>query len=145
MTGLALAISSLPTALKSKVHACFSGYLWTPQNVVPHRHLNPVNPTRFLHIKHRFGCDFAAAAVTVTAATSASAATWAAAAAGGGSCNLTSGKVNTGGGWGGRDSVNEFEEDDEEEAAEEEEEEERAISMEDLEEAWCCSSRWISL
>lgn len=53
--GFAFAISSRPADLKSNVHPWISGYLWTPQKVVPHRHLNPVNPTRFLHTVHRFG------------------------------------------------------------------------------------------
>lgn len=55
-SGFARAISSLPTSLKSKVHPWFSGYLWDPQNVISHLHLNPVNPTRFLQTMHRFGC-----------------------------------------------------------------------------------------
>jgi hypothetical protein len=97
------------------VHPCFSGYLWTPQKVVPHLHLNPVNPTRLRHVKHRFGW----AATTATSSprdTTACVRTSLA----------TSGKVNAGGG---RDTVAGGEE-----VEEEEEEEERAISMEDLEE-----------
>lgn len=54
-TGFARAIASLPTALKSKLQPCCSGYLWVPQKVVPHRHLNPVNPTRLLQTEHRLG------------------------------------------------------------------------------------------
>lgn len=55
-TGFAFAIASFPTVLKSNVQSCFSGYLWLPQNVVPHLHVNPVSPTRFLHDPHRFRC-----------------------------------------------------------------------------------------
>ena len=64
-SGFALAISSRPADLKSKVHPWTSGYLWAPQKVVPHRHLNPVNPTRFLHVVHRFG-RFCGCSVAVT-------------------------------------------------------------------------------
>lgn len=135
--GLAFAISSLPTALKSNVQSCFSGYLWVPQNVVPHLHLNPVNPTRFLHTKHRFGLLVVAVTVTVSA-TSASLETI----AGTRTSSATSGKVNAGGGGGGIDSVKDDDDDDEEEG---EAAEKRAVSMEDLEEAWCCSLRWKSL
>lgn len=67
-TGLALAICSLPISLKSKVQPWCSGYLWVPQNVIPHLHLNPVSPTRLLHVKHLFATATATAAVvTVTA------------------------------------------------------------------------------
>lgn len=65
-TGLALAICSLPISLKSKVQPWCSGYLWVPQNVIPHLHLNPVSPTRLLHVKHLFATA-TAAVVTVTA------------------------------------------------------------------------------
>lgn len=69
-TGLALAICSLPLSLKSKVQPWCSGYLWVPQNVIPHLHLNPVSPTRLLHVKHLFATAAAAAVVTVTASSS---------------------------------------------------------------------------
>ena len=64
-TGLALAICSLPISLKLKVQPWCSGYLWVPQNVIPHLHLNPVSPTRLLHVKHLFATA-TAAVVTVT-------------------------------------------------------------------------------
>ncbi|KAL2540906.1 Protein DETOXIFICATION [Abeliophyllum distichum] len=41
ITGLAFAIASLASLLKSKVQSCFSGYLWVPQKVQPHMHLKP--------------------------------------------------------------------------------------------------------
>lgn len=63
--GLSLAIASLPTALKSNVHPCCSGYLWVPQNVTPHLHVNPINPTRFLHDEHRFGLTTAGTSADV--------------------------------------------------------------------------------
>ncbi|MFS8012302.1 hypothetical protein Hanom_Chr14g01319241 [Helianthus anomalus] len=71
-TGFALAIASFPMVLKSKVHACCSGYLWVPQNVVPHLHVNPVSPTRRLHDPHLFrGCDFTATTESVETGASA--------------------------------------------------------------------------
>ena len=54
ITGLAFEIASRPTSLKSKLHSCFSGYLWLPQNVLPHLHLNPITPTFLLQLKHLF-------------------------------------------------------------------------------------------
>lgn len=53
--GLALAIFSFPTRLKSKVHSCCSAYLWVPQNTNPHLHLKPVIPTRRRQVKQRLG------------------------------------------------------------------------------------------
>lgn len=53
-TGLALAMASRPWPLKSKLQSCFSGYRWSPQNVDPHRQVNPITPTFFLQQKHRF-------------------------------------------------------------------------------------------
>ena len=75
-SGFAFAISSRPADLKSKVHPWTSGYLWAPQKVVPHRHLNPVNPTRFLHVVHRFGrfCCCSGGGVTVFVAVTSSSA-----------------------------------------------------------------------
>lgn len=68
-TGLALEMASLPTVLKSKVHPCCSGYRWTPQKVIPHLHRNPVRPTLFRQVEHRFGCvvDGAGAGEATTA------------------------------------------------------------------------------
>ncbi|CAH9127799.1 unnamed protein product [Cuscuta epithymum] len=62
--GLALAMASLPAALKSKVQPCISGYRWLPQKVTPHLHLNPVSPTLFRHVEHLFAgsCTSASAA-----------------------------------------------------------------------------------
>ena len=67
--GLAFAISSRPADLKSNVHPWTSGYLWVPQKVVPHRHMNPVNPTRFLHTVHRLGrCCWICFSICISAA-----------------------------------------------------------------------------
>lgn len=65
MSGLARAMASRPAALKSKPHACRSGYRCAPQNVPPHRHANPVSPTRFLQLAHLLA--FATAATTTPA------------------------------------------------------------------------------
>lgn len=54
--GFALAMASLPMDLKSKEHPCCSGYLWVPQNVIPHLHQNPVNPTFLRQTEHLLGC-----------------------------------------------------------------------------------------
>jgi hypothetical protein len=51
--GLARAMASQPAALKSNAHAWRSGYRCTPQKVAPHRHANPVRPTRFRQHAHR--------------------------------------------------------------------------------------------
>lgn len=118
--GFALAISSRPTFLKSKPHPCLSGYLWTPQNVTPHLHLNPVNPTRFRHDPHRFGN-----AATATSDPEVAAAELA----------VTSGDGEVNGG--GSDSTAG---DGDGGAAEE-----RAVSMEDWVEACCCSFKRKSL
>ena len=67
-TGFALAMASLPIDLKSNEHPWISGYRWVPQNVVPHLHLNPVNPTFFLQAEHLFGCAEIGWTATVTAA-----------------------------------------------------------------------------
>lgn len=61
-TGFAFLISSLPIPLKSNPQPCCSGYLWVPHNVNPHRHLNPVSPTRRLHVPHLFGWTFGGSA-----------------------------------------------------------------------------------
>lgn len=126
ITGFAFAISSLPTALKSKPHSCFSGYLWDPQNVIPHLHLNPVNPVLFLHVPHRFDwtgpCELSDASGTID------------------------GTVNAGGwGWG-RDSISATGEAATNTAVEADAEaEERAVSIVDLVLACSCSFKWMSL
>lgn len=47
-------MASRPTVLKSYPHSCVSGYLCTPQKVLPHLHGNPNNPTFLLHMSHLF-------------------------------------------------------------------------------------------
>lgn len=63
--GFSLAIASLPAALKSKAQPCCSGYLWVPQNVVPHLHVKPISPTLFRHAEHRFGLTTCSATVSI--------------------------------------------------------------------------------
>lgn len=61
--GFARAMASLPADLKSNSQLCCSGYLWEPQKVCPHLHLNPVSPTFLEHAVHR-PAFFDGAAVT---------------------------------------------------------------------------------
>ncbi len=117
-TGLALEMASLPGFLKSKVHPCCSGYLWTPQNVIPHLHRNPVNPTLFRQVEHLLGRVDEGAAATAPGAVISLAA---------------SGKVKAGGE---RGAV-----DEEEAAAAEAEGDESDFSTADLTEEACSSLR----
>lgn len=120
--GLARAISSRPTFLKSNEHPCFSGYRWVPQKMVPHLHLKPVNPIRFLQTEHRFGCGgccCCCCCCSTTTATSASLSP------------LTSGRAKAGGS--GRDPRNG--------ADDEGGEAEREFSTVVLIDACCCSLR----
>ena len=48
--GLALATASRPIALKSNEHSCLLACRCVAQYVNPHRHSNPVNPTRLLQL-----------------------------------------------------------------------------------------------
>jgi len=50
--------------LKSKLQPCSSAYRWLPQNVFPHRHMNPVSPTFLQHAAHRPGGAFFFAAAS---------------------------------------------------------------------------------
>jgi hypothetical protein len=48
--GFALATASRPMALKSNEHSCLLACLCVEQYTNPHRHSNPVNPTRLLQL-----------------------------------------------------------------------------------------------